>query len=201
MVTEYRQTGQIQLRRLAMLDHQFVEELNHVTQQLDQQQTTRFYDDVFNSCWGWKYHQADHQRGDWQQLLATRWGQQLSLDWLERLAGQTDVAIAEAWLTQHADATMQRELAKRLKAQSNFKIIPRNQLSRNDLQQFCQRELSVNVTLPDFEQTFSAQYQLVPESQATAQETLAYYYAANQYAGNHQKASQDVRWLLQAGDK
>jgi len=42
---------------------------------------------------------------------------------------------------------------------------------------------------------------LESNQQTTAQETLAYYYAANQYAGNHQQALQNVRWLLQEGDK
>jgi len=201
MVTEYRQTGKIQLRRLAMMDHQFVEDLNQVTQQLDQQQTTRFYDDVFNSCWGWNYKQPAQQRGDWQQLLATRWGQALSLDWFEQLAKRTDAAVVNEWLSQHADVTMQRELAQRLTQHLDFRTIARDSLSRIDLQQFCQRELVADVTLADFEQTFTEHYQLEPNQQTTAQETLAYYYAANQYAGNHQQALQNVRWLLQEGDK
>ncbi len=198
MVTEYRQTGQIQVRRLAMLDHQFVTELNQVTQQLDERQTTRFYDDVFNSCWGWRYHQQATQRADWEKLLTTRWGQPLSLTWFEQLSAQTDSQRVQAWLSQHADATMKRELTQRLVQQSERQPIARTRMTRTELRQFCRREQPSAATLAAFEAAFDRYYQLPAAQQATTHETLAYYYVAHQYQGDHQRALQQLTWLLKS---
>lgn len=196
MVTEYRQTGKIQVRRLAMLDHQFVAALNRVTQQLDEQQTTRFYDDVFNSCWGWQYHQQATQRADWEHLLTTRWGQSLSLAWFEQLAMQTTMPQTQQWLADNTDTGMQAALQQRLAAHEDRQPIARDRMTRSELRQFCLREQPAAPTLEAFEQVFDQQYQLPVDRQATAHETLAYYYIARQYQGDHQRALQQLNWLL-----
>lgn len=196
MVTEYRQTGRIQVRRLAMLDHQFVVDLDAVTRQLDQRQTTRFYDDVFNSCWGWDYHQQATQRADWQALLATRWGTKLSLEWFETLAAQATPAAIRDWLQKNAAAPIQRALIQRLERDPERQPIARTSLNKSELRTFCQRELATSTSMADFEARFDQQYQLTPTKQAELHETLAYYYVAQSSTGDHQAALQRLQWLL-----
>ncbi|AVK64188.1 hypothetical protein C5Z26_08715 [Lactobacillus sp. CBA3606] len=192
MVTEYQQIGQIQVRRLAMLDRDFVQALNQVTRQLDQRQTIRFYDDVYNSCWGWTYHQAANQRADWQRLLATRFGTDLSLAWFQELTQQTDATVV-AWLAKHADTIMQTQLKQRLKTAGP---IARSRLTRSELREFCQRELTASATAVDFQRAFDRYYQLPAERQTQWHETLAYYYVAKHSTADHQVALQQLQWLL-----
>lgn len=198
MVTEYQQTGRIQVRRLAMLDHQFVADLDQLTRQLDQRQTTRFYDDVYNSCWGWTYHQAATQRADWQRLLTTRWADKLSGDWFDQLAQQADSTAILTWLKQHASSTMQLELERRLTAHADLAVIPRQRLTKGELRTFCARELAASANAQQFERTFDQQYQLPADQQAEIHETLAYYYVAQHSTGDHQSALQRLQWLLRA---
>jgi len=197
MVTEYAKTGHIQVRRLAMLNRDFVSDLNQVTQALDQQQTSRFYDDVFNSCWGWTYHQKTTQLADWQRLLATRWGQSLSLADFEAWSQLTSLPAIQASL-KTMPAALQAALAKRLTTQPALTPIPRTRLSKADLREFCQREAAASATSLAFEQTFDRYYQLTPARQAMYHETLGYYYVAQHSAGDHQAALQRLQWLLKA---
>ncbi|CAJ1224756.1 hypothetical protein [Lactiplantibacillus xiangfangensis] len=197
MVIEYRQTGRIQVRRLAMLDHQFVQDLDQTTRELDQRQTTRFYDDVFNSCWGWTYHQAANQRADWQRLLTTRWASQLTLTWFEQLCDQSTVTQIETWLGAHATETMQRELGRRLAANPELGVIARQRLTKGELQTFCRRELATSETMADFNQRFDQQYHLAMERQAELHETLSYFYVAQHSETDHQTAIRRFQWLLE----
>ncbi|WP_225422772.1 hypothetical protein [Lactiplantibacillus garii] len=196
MVMEYRQTTQIKVRRLAMLDHQFVHDLDTVTRQLDQRQTVRFYDDVFNSCWGLAYHQPAARRADWQRLLTTRWATQLTLTWFEQLRQQVTVPTIQNWLKTHADPTMQAELNTRLTRNPHLKVIARDRLTKAELRTFCQRELTASTGLGDFQRHFDQQYQLPAEKQAELHETLAYYYVAQRSQTDHQAAFQRFQWLL-----
>lgn len=196
MVTEYTQTGQIQVRRLAMLNRAFVADLNQVTKALDQRQTTRFYDDIFNSCWGWDYHQAATQRADWERLLATRWGRELSLAWFEQLAQQTTPTAITAWLQQNATATMQQKLARRLKAQPALKPVPRQRLTKRELRTFCDREVAASADAAALTARFETMYQLPAAQQAVMLETLNYYYVAQHSATDHQAALKQLQWLL-----
>ncbi|MFC6164895.1 hypothetical protein ACFP3T_09465 [Lactiplantibacillus dongliensis] len=195
MVTEYAQTGRIQVRRLAMLNRDFVADLDQVTRTLDQQQTTRFYDDVFNSCWGWTYHQATAQLADWQRLLATRWGAKLSLAWFEQLARLTSAITIKAALGDAA-TPLKTALTKRLAEQPQLTPIPRTRLSKAELREFCQRELAASDSSTVFKQTFDRYYQLAPARQALYHETLGYYYVAQHSSGDHQAALQRLQWLL-----
>ncbi|BDZ29657.1 hypothetical protein RA086_00595 [Lactiplantibacillus sp. WILCCON 0030] len=196
MVTEYAQTHQIQVRRLAMLDRQFVAALDQQTQQLDAQQTTRFYDDVFNSCWGWNYHQKADQLADWERLLATRWGTKLTLAELKQATELTSVDHIQAWLTTHADTELASQLRQRLEASPKLRCLPRTRLRRSELREFCRRELATSLDLDTFIQRFKQIYQLSAPKQALNEETLAYYYIAKQHSGDHQAALAQLKMLL-----
>jgi len=196
MVTEYAQTRQVQVRRLAMLDRQFVTDLNQVTQQLDQRQTTRFYDDVFNSCWGWNYHCEADQQADWQRLLSTRWATKLSLDWFQQAAQLRTVAEIQTWLKSQLESPLTQQLTRRIATQPQLTGIPRKQLKRSELREFCRRELTTSADLTTFVQRFGATYQLSDTKQAQTQETLAYYYIAKHSAGDHQVALAQLKMLL-----
>ncbi|VDG22821.1 hypothetical protein [Lactiplantibacillus mudanjiangensis] len=196
IVAEYAQTGQIQVRRLAMLKRDFVADLNQMTQTLDQQQTTRFYDDVFNSCWGWDYHQTSTQLADWQRLLGTRWARQLNLTDFQALAALTSVEAIQQWLSQHAAKALAAALNKRLAAQPEFTPVPRTRLTRRELRTFCDRELAASVTAAALTATFDRYYQLKPSQQALYHETLTYYYVAKQSDADHQAALTQLQWLL-----
>lgn len=196
MVTEYTQTGQVQVRRLAMLDRQFVTDLNQVTQQLDQRQTTRFYDDVYNSCWGWEYHRETDQLADWQRLLGTRWATKLSLKWFQQAAQLTTVAEIRGWLGLQPESPLTRQLNQRLAAQPQLTGIARTQLKRSELREFCRRELTASEDLTAFVQRFQTTYQLSESKQAQTAETLAYYYIAKHSVGDHQAALAQLKMLL-----
>ncbi|WP_318767384.1 hypothetical protein [Lactiplantibacillus carotarum] len=196
MVTEYQRSGHIQVKRLAMLDRQFVTDLDQVTRQLDDQQTVRFYDDVFNSCWGWQYPQAAFQRADWQRLLTTRWAGDLSLAWFEQLATQTTVTAIQTWLTTHASAAMRQALTQRLTTQPDLQAIPRERLTKSELRTFCERMLAASPTVATFQREFDTQYQLLADRQAEMHETLAYYFIAQHSTGDHQSALKRLQWLL-----
>lgn len=194
IVTEYRQTGQIQVKRLAMLDRQFVDDLDQITRDLDSRQTTRFYDDLYNSCWGWTYHQSADQRADWQRLLATRWADGLSAEWLSAAAASGDPV---KWVTTNAAQPLQSELLTRLSARPKLQPVQRRQVRQRELRTFCQREQPTSASLAEFQQRFDQYYQLTPQQQAQVHETLAYYYVAHQYAGDHQAALQQFQWLME----
>jgi len=196
MVTEYVQTGQIQVRRLAMLDRQFVTDLNQLTRQLDQRQTTRFYDDVYNSCWGWDYHHSADQLADWQRLLGTRWATKLTLAWFQQAAQLTTPATIETWLKDHAEPALLKQLTKRLADRPELTGIARTRLKRSELREFCHRELVASPDMATFIQRFDQTYQLSAPKQALTQETLAYYYIAKHSAGDHQAALAQLKMLL-----
>lgn len=196
MVTEYRQTGHIQVKRLAMLDHQFVHDLDQVTRRLDAQQTTRFYDDVFNSCWGWDYRQSADQRADWQALLATRWATTLSLADLTQLATLNDADAIQKWLLKQADEPLRVAILARLQTHPQLTVIARDRLTKKELRTFCQRELNSSPDMVTFTHRFDQHYQLPATQQAELHETLAYYYVAHQHPGDHQAALKRLQWLL-----
>lgn len=196
MVTEYAQTSQVQVRRLAMLDRQFVADLNQLTQQLDQRQTTRFYDDVYNSCWGWDYHRETDQLADWQRLLSTRWATKLSLEWVQTATRLTTVAEIQAWLDSQPESPLTQQLRQRLTEQPQLRGIKRTRLKRSELREFCRRELSASANLTAFVNRFKTTYQLSESKQAQMQETLAYYYIAKHSAGDHQAALAQLKLLL-----
>ncbi|MFC6182383.1 hypothetical protein [Lactiplantibacillus daowaiensis] len=198
IVAEYAQTGQIQVRRLAMLKRDFVQDLNQVTQQLDQQQTTRFYDDVFNSCWGWTYHQQAAQISDWQRLLSTRWGQVLALADLQALAALTTSTTIKASLERHPASALKTALLARLTAQPDLAPIVRTRLSKAELRQFCDRELAASASASVFVTTFDRYYQLKAARQAMYRETLTYYYVAQHSSADHQAALAQLQWLLKS---
>ena len=91
---------------------------------------------------------------------------------------------------------MQTALQHRLDAHADRQPIARDRMTRPELRQFCLREQPAAPTLEAFEQVFDQQYQLPVDRQATVHETLAYYYIARQYQGDHQRALQQLNWLL-----
>ncbi|MFB9768483.1 hypothetical protein [Lactiplantibacillus modestisalitolerans] len=198
LVNEYRQTGQLKGRRSGMLAKDLVQDLDQVTRQLDARETTRFYDDLFNSCWGWDYPSPAAQQHDWQRLLTTRWGQTLSLTWFHQLAQQTTPAAIQNWLATQASPAVQRAIGHRLTTHATLTPIPRTTITAAELQTFCERAVRPTVSLATVQNQLISYYQLPAAQQATLQETVAHYYVSQQYAGDHQAALQRVQTLLTA---